>query len=135
MEIKKNVNIKLESVFVTVPVGNTANQVYTPDAPYKPDDTFKNIIGVYAEVLAAGDADYILLQLKDQYKVSIDPVPSGLLFAGESAGADDKFRSIKPIPCDGRSVSPGVVVPNVLATEVLVCFVFLLSDELIQVER
>jgi hypothetical protein len=133
--MSKKRKYKIQSVIVSVPAAGVANQVYFPSSAntYKPDESYKNVIGVWVKVLSLSTASYVLAQLKDQYNVVIDPVHTDLLTTGDAAGANDKFRAIEPIPCDGRQVIPGIQVPNSPAAQVDVLFTFLLSDELFEV--
>jgi hypothetical protein len=125
---------KLQTTICTVPAAGTANQTYGSDR-FIPDQTFKNIVAVCITVLSQSTAAYVLVQLQDQYKVYIDPVISDLISTENSAGPMDKFFYIEPIPCDGRQVNAGIQVPNSPAADVDVMFTFLLSDELIEINK
>lgn len=129
-EIKKR---KLEAVLVTVPNAGVANQAYGPAAPYKPDDSYQYIIGVWVKVISLANQPYVNVQIRDQFNVIVEPVHSDLLSAGESASANDKFFKIDPIKCDGRTVTPGVIAPGSPNADIVVQFVFELVDELIEV--
>ena len=129
--------LKREVVIVTIANGSAFGNVAEPAQAYKPDVTYKNIIGVWAKVLNLANQAYVNLQLRDGGGgIVIDPSHSELWAGGPGNKPEDMFVKVN-IPISGAIVKPGAIAPGPANpnADIVVQFVFLLSDELVEVNN